>query len=160
MDEEASPRGHVQTERTSRDPRARWSSSSQQARLDLPSVVHIPTTSRTRRTYVYSCSLAVHRTRRQRARRDASGPGAEHTEESDTGHPTATRGVTRSLRPMMRATMLSGSFGRCLLRRSGRANPVTFRAEFSDLATLELYADEWRIGSSSRRESSPTPSSK
>lgn len=27
------------------------------------------------------------------------------------------------------------------------ANPVTFRAEFSSLSALELYADEWRIGS-------------
>jgi|GEM_PF-2225432 len=41
------------------------------------------------------------------------------------------------------------AFGQLVFPPDGAsvANPVTFQAEFAGLSTLELYADEWRIGS-------------
>ena len=77
------------------------------------------------------------------------GPGAEHAEESDIG---SLNGDPRS--DTQPETDDEGddavvAFGQLVSPVDGAVvpNPVTFRAEFSDLTTLELYADEWRIGS-------------
>ena len=77
------------------------------------------------------------------------GPGAEHTEESDTGSPDGDPRSDTQPETDDEGDDAVVAFGQLVSPVDGAVvpNPVTFRAEFSDLATLELYADEWRIGS-------------